>query len=183
MAQLVLDDGTKIKTRNIDTSLKRSENPRGNSIRDLMTDRNGNPPTVEQMQDMQNRLMNRDPNFSNLPKEKKEKIMFEELQNWFFKDMPSIEQMKEEVKKHPLTYEVKSLEKQDTVGYKNQHINLLSEDVTLTVVSDGKKINFNNKELLEQYRNAVNNQEIAKDSISDVQARGVASHSSRKFDD
>lgn len=182
MVQIVLDDGSTFKTKNIDTNLKRSDNPRGNTIGDLMADRNGNPPSKEDMQEMQNRLMGRDPNFANLSNERKEQIMMEELQKWFFKDMPSIEKMKEELKAHPLTYEVKSFEKSDTVGYKNQHINILSENVALTVVSDGKTINFNNKELLEQYRKAINNKSGDNDK-DDIQSRGQVSHSTREFND
>ena len=59
----------------------------------------------------------------------------------------------------------------------------LSENVKLTIVSDGKTINFNNKELLEQYRQAINKQKNPKKQVSDVQARGAETHSNRIFDD
>ena len=44
-------------------------------------------------------------------------------------------------------------------------------------------INFNNKELLEQYRQAINKQKNPKKQVSDVQARGAETHSNRVFDD
>ena len=97
--------------------------------------------------------------------------------------MPKIEDMKKELEKNPLTFEVKSLNSNDTKGYQNQHVNILSENVKLTIVSDGKTINFNNKELLEQYRQAINKQKNPKKQISDVQARGAETHSNRVFDD
>jgi len=53
----------------------------------------------------------------------------------------------------------------------------------LTIVSDGKTINFNNKELLEQYRQAINKKENQKNQVSNVQARGAETHSTRVFDD
>ena len=47
----------------------------------------------------------------------------------------------------------------------------------------GKTINFNNKELLEQYRQAINKKENSKNQVSNVQARGTETHSTRVFDD
>ena len=148
--------------------------PRGNSIAAMLSDRNGNPPTQEQLQAFQNKLMGRNEN---------EKIMFKEMQDWHFSQMPKIEDMKKELEKNPLTFEVKSLNSNDTKGYQNQHVNILSENVKLTIVSDGKTINFNNKELLEQYRQAINKQKNPKKQVSDVQARGAETHSNRIFDD
>ena len=50
--------------------------PRGNSIAAMLSDRNGNPPTQEQLQAFQNKLMGRNENFAKLSREEKEKIMF-----------------------------------------------------------------------------------------------------------
>jgi hypothetical protein len=105
------------------------------------------------------------------------------MQDWHFSQMPKIEDMKKELEKNPLTFEVKSLNSNDTKGYQNQHVNILSENVKLTIVSDGKTINFNNKELLEQYRQAINKKENSKNQVSNAQARGAESHSTRVFDD
>ena len=157
--------------------------PRGNSIAAMLSDRNGNPPTQEQLQAFQNKLMGRNENFAKLSREEKEKIMFKEMQDWHFSQMPKIEDMKKELEKNPLTFEVKSLNSNDTKGYQNQHVNILSENVKLTIVSDSKTINFNNKELLEQYRQAINKQKNPKKQVSDVQARGAETHSNRIFDD
>ena len=40
--------------------------PRGNSIAAMLSDRNGNPPTQEQLQAFQNKLMGRNENFAKL---------------------------------------------------------------------------------------------------------------------
>ena len=157
--------------------------PRDNTVAAMLSDRNGNPPSQEQLQAFQNKLMGRNENFAKLSKDEKEKIMFKEMQDWHFSQMPKIEDMKKELEKNPLTFEVKSLNPNDTKGYQNQHVNILSENVKLTIVSDGKSINFNNKELLEQYRQAINNKENPKKQISNVQERGAESHSTRVFDD
>ncbi len=157
--------------------------PRGNTVADMLSDRNGNLPSQEKLQEFQNRLMGRSKDFSKLSNEEKEKIMFQEMINWHFDQMPSIESMKKEIEEHPLTFEVKSLNENDVVGYKNQHVNLKSENVKLTVVSDGKTIKFNNRELMEQYRQALNNKDKKQNETPDVQKRGAQTHSSRVFED
>lgn len=185
MAEIVLEEST---NSNVNNSANGHPNqpkvvPRDNTIAGMLTDRNGVPPSPEKLQEFQNRLMGRSKDFSKLPKEEKERIMFQEMQDWHFSQMPSIEQMKKEIQQHPLTFEVKSLNPNDTKGYKNQHINILSENVKLTIVSDGKTIKFNNKELLEQYREAVNKKEHPENQATEVQKRGAESHSTRVFED
>lgn len=182
MAEFVLEEPN-MKPQQSTNQQHRSNSPRGNSISELLADRNGVPPTEKELQDFQNRLMGRSKDFSKLSQAEKERIMFEEMQNWHFSQMPSIDAMKKEIAEHPLTFEVKSLNESDTKGYNNQHINILSENVKLTVVSDGKTIKFNNKELLNEYREAVNKQNNKSKEISEVQKRGVQAHSSRVFED
>jgi hypothetical protein len=186
MAEFVLDTGSEnINNQNkqMQNNTHRSNSPRGNGISDLLADRYGNPPSQEELQRFQNRLMGRDPNFHKLPQAEKERILFQEMQGWHFQNMPSIETMKKEVAEHPLNYEVKSLESGDTKGYGNQHINILQENVRLTVVSDGKTLKFNNKELLEEYRNALNKEKELKKGASEVQQRGTIAHNTRVFED
>ena len=182
MAEFVLDDGSSSKPTQ-PMNKNRSSNPRGNSISELMADRNGVPPTQEELQAFQNKLMGRSENFSKLPQSEKERLMFEELTSWHFNQMPSIEAMKKEIAENPLTFEVKSLDPNDTKGYNNQHINILSENVKLTVMSDGKTIKFNNKKLLEEYRDAINKKENKSKEPSEIQKRGAQAHSSRVFED
>jgi len=183
MADYVIDDGKDLTPAQLAAKSGQQRTARDMSVAGLMSDRNGTPPTPEQMKEMQNRIMGRAPNFDKLPQAEKEKVMFQELQNWHFSQMPSIEEMKADIEKHPLTCEVKSFNEDDVKGYKNQHINLLAGNVSLSVVSDGKTIKFNNAELLEQYRNAVQNKENKENNMSDLQKRGQTSHSSRSFDD
>ena len=186
MAEFVLDTGTENINNNQSRQMQtrpRSNSPRGNGISDLLADRHGNPPSQEELQKFQNRLMGRDPNFHKLPQAEKERILFQEMQDWHFQNMPSIEAMKKEVAEHPLNYEVKSLDSSDTKGYGNQHINILQENVRLTVVSDGKTLKFNNKELLEEYRNALNKEKELKKGASEVQQRGTIAHNTRVFED
>ena len=178
MPEFVLDEsnGHEIKRA-------KSSTARGNDMASLMADRNGVPPTQEQLQEFQNNLMGRHKDFSKLPREEKERIMFKELENWYFSKMPSIEDMKKDIEKHPLTCSVNSFNESDVKGVNNQHINIKSENVKLTVVSNGKTITFNNRELLEQYRQAVNNQKNNDKGASEVQKRGAISHNSRVFED
>lgn len=177
--EFVLESETIPKTTQNNTNDNinlRKENARGNNISSLMADRHNNPPSQEELQKFQNRLMGRSENFSKLPKEEKEKIMFQELQNWYFDSMPSIDDMKKELEKNPLTCEVNSLNPEDTKGINNQHINLKSQNVRLTVVSDGKTITFNNDKLLSEYRAAVKKENEKKNDMSDVKKRGQELH-------
>ncbi|MGL4949699.1 MAG: hypothetical protein ACRC5M_04895 [Anaeroplasmataceae bacterium] len=156
---------------------------RTNSITGLLADRNGNPPTQQELEQFQNRLMNRGDDFHKLSQADKEKIMFDEMVNWHFSTMPSIEQMKAEMLKNPVRYEVPSLNKEDNAGRNRTHINLKNENVDLVVISDGKTIKFNNKEKLEEYRQALKSSKEAKEDLTEVQKRGQIMHNERVFDE
>lgn len=123
----------------------------------ILSDRKGQLPTQEELQEIQNRIMGRSANFSKLSREEKEKIMFEEIQNWHFSNMPSIEEMEENRKKEMIV-QVDSLNKADLYGPNKPHINIKSENVKLEIASDGRTIRFNNREVLSQYRDALRNQ-------------------------
>lgn len=183
MAELVLESELPQDKRPSVIETERKNHARGNKISDLLSDRNGNPPSQEELQRFQNKLMGRSANFDKLPQAEKERIMFQEMQDWHFQNMPSIEAMKKEIAQNPLHYEVKSLESSDTKGYGNQHINILQENVNLTVVSDGKTLKFNNKELLETYRTALNKEKEKDHGANEVQKRGAVAHSTRVFED
>ncbi|MBR1818227.1 MAG: hypothetical protein IJ772_05185 [Bacilli bacterium] len=148
------------------------------------SDRNGQPRTLEELQEIQNRIMGRDPNFSKLPAAEKEKIMFRELQDWQFSQMPSLKELEEEFKK-PVTVSVDSLDKADTVGTDKPHINLKSNNVRLEIVSDGRTITFNNHDELVKYREAVKkqNENANKKTTVEIKAK-IASdlHDSREFE-
>ena len=150
----------------------------------IMSDRNGKPPTTEQLQEIQNKIMGRVPNFSSLPREQKEKIMFDEIQNYHFSHMPSLEELEAENKK-AMVVQVDSLNKADLVGTDKPHINIKAQNVRLEIASDGKTITFNNQEVLAKYREAVKNQNTAT-AANNIQAKKVNSaqimHDERVFE-
>ena len=148
------DDKSVPMTNNISKHANEIKNKQAMSPAIIMSNRNGVPPTTEQLQEIQNKIMGRAPNFSSLPREEKEKIMFDEIQNYHFSHMPSLEELQKENKKEMIV-EVDSLNKADLVGVDKPHINIKSEQVRLEIASDGRTITFNNQEVLSQYREAL----------------------------
>lgn len=152
-----LNKDPKLNENNISQHYYEIQNREKPNLKNITADRNGNERSLEELQAIQNRIMGRDPNFANLPAAKKEEIMFKEIQDWHFSQMPSLETLREEFNK-PVTVEVDSLNKSDTVGVGNPHVNLKANNVRLEIASDGKTITFNNQEELQKYREAVKNQ-------------------------
>lgn len=154
-------------------------------ISELMRDRNGELPPIEKLQEIQNKIMGRSADFSKLSNEEKEKIIFKEIEDYHFKNMPSIEEMQKEVKNNYLTYTVEDInDPTKTVGLGNPHINIKQENIRLNILADSKTITFNNKELLEEYRKKMN-ENTSKESdknISKAQMYGEIAHNERVFE-
>lgn len=149
----------------------------------IMSDRTGKPPTVEQLQDIQNRIMGRSANFKNLSKEEKEKIMFDEIQRYHFDNMPPLEKLIKENENQ--TLQVDSLDKADLVGPNKPHINIKAKNVRIEIASDGKTITFNNQEVLQKYREALanKNKTMTEEQKKAVKANNAQQiHDSREFE-
>jgi len=180
---LIIDDGTHNNNTIVSNDKSKKETEKL-SASIMMANRLGEPPKLEDLQELQNRLMGRSENFSKLSNAEKEKILFEEMENWHFSKMPKIEDLQKEFKEKHVTYEVDSLDNPESLkGVGAPHINIKAESVRLAVMSDGKTITFNNKELLEQYRNNIEkkNNEVLNTTKS-AQNLCSKAHDERKFE-
>lgn len=176
----IIDDGSVNLKKEINNS-KLDIKDNKVDLSSILKDRNGEPPPIEVLQEIQNRLMGRPENFSKLSNDEKEKIIFKEIEDYHFSKMPKIEELEKEFKDNFVSYNVDSLNKENLVGLGNPHINIKAQNVKLSVLSDGKTIVFNNKELLEEYRKNINNKNNEDKKQNKIQEFGETAHNDRVF--
>jgi hypothetical protein len=149
----------------IDDSPRRQEklNIDVNNLGNIAKDRNGKPLEMNEMRNLQNRLMNRPPDFESWSTAKKNNFLLKELQNYHLSQLPPIEEL---TKLNDAAPTVITVDK-DTNIHDNTapRVNLKAGNVLLTLVADNKTIAFNNREALDAYRNAIkvkNNEAMVK---------------------
>ena len=119
----------------------------------MATDRRGEQLSVEQMRELQNRIMKRPRDFESWPQTKKTEYLLNELQNYYLNQLPPIDEMKKQ--SDAIVREVSIDDDTNIKGVKAPRINIKSKQVALTLISDGKTITFNNQEALDAYREAI----------------------------
>ena len=132
-------------------------------LNDIVRDRKGQPLSVDEMRNIQNRLMKRPADFEKWSIPKKNDYLLKELQDYSLGQLPSLEEL-QELNKKMIPHIVVD-------GETNIHalnaprVNLKAENVNLTLTADGKTLTFNNQQALAQYRESIRlkNEKVAHD--------------------
>jgi hypothetical protein len=125
--------------------------------------------TVEQIEKIKNRFMNRPKEYETMTERQKMDYNFHQLEEQMIGDFPPIEETRKEVEKHIHIVEADGT----TKGHDAPRLNIKAHNSKLIMTNEnGKVINFDNIEVLEEYRLAKNRQEYiekyGKDPLEEI---------------